>query len=164
MTGPCLSQSLFLCRRFKCWLTIFHQRGRWLTISVDHSAGSSVSPHKSLTYPTSILQCVVYVLGCSNVHSPHSLLPNFPCRFSGECKARVSHSSASINFIPTFCCLFHSLPLPISVFQVTEVEIDIRRPARRPLHRPSSPSPSPLLPSLPLHPSPTQPQHGSEGS
>lgn len=25
MTGPCLSLSLFLCHRFKCWLTIFHQ-------------------------------------------------------------------------------------------------------------------------------------------
>lgn len=38
-----------------------------------------------------------------------------------------SESDSSINFIPTLFCIFHSLHLPlhVSVFQVTKVEIDI---------------------------------------
>lgn len=119
---------------------------------MDHSTGSSVSPHNSLTYTTSILRCVVYLPGCSNVHSLCFLLPNFPCKFSEECKARVSHSSASINFIPTFHCLFHSLHLSLSLSVFSrwlKWRLTLQRPARRPLHlSPPPPPPHPPLPSI----------------
>lgn len=113
LTSPWLNQ--ILCREFKCWLTIFHQPVWWLTISEDHCSGSSVSAHSSLTSYINTPMCCV-LPGYSNVHLLCSLLPNFPCRFSRECKARVSHSSASINFIPTFHCpVFSTLSISLSL-------------------------------------------------
>lgn len=146
-------------------LTIFAQPGRWSTISVDHSTGSSVSPHYSLTYPASILRCDVYLPGCSNVHSLRSLLPNFLCRFSGECKARVSHSSASINFVPTSLLSF---PLSPSLFLCFPGDWSGDWHYGGPLGGPSISPPSPPLPSLPslllASLPPTEPRYGSEGS
>lgn len=97
-----------LCNRFEWWLTIFHQRGRSVTFSEDHRAGSSVSPHNSLTYPTSILQCVVYLPGCSNVHSKCCLLPKSSVCSTGSARQEWVTAEYPLIFFQPFS-VFSSL-------------------------------------------------------